>query len=153
MYDTVPYEAQALEIGRNRLFLGNFKEGLLNTRKMVSEDMQVSVDVTPFNSGLFNQEIRDRGGIVGFACSSAYQVGLAFFDFAGRTAGVLTDDSMKVITNERNLAYTTYNSFVSYDLSGETSKSLIPEWATHYSILSNKWQLSNSNFAPKSHFW
>ena len=138
LYDTVPYEAQALEIGRNRLFLGNFKEGLLNTRKMVSEDMQVSVDVTPFNSGLFNQEIRDRGGIVGFACSSAYQVGLAFFDFAGRTAGVLTDDSMKVITNERNLAYTTYNSFVSYDLSGETSKSLIPEWATHYSILRTK---------------
>ena len=137
LYDTVPYEAQALEIGRNRLFLGNFKEGLVNTRKMTSLDMSVSMQTAPFSISTFNQEIRDRGGLVGYSSSSAYQVGLAFFDFAGRTAGVLTDDSMKVITNERGLVYTTYNSFIDYSINTSASE-LIPSWATHYSILRTK---------------
>lgn len=137
LYDTVPYEAQALEIGRNRLFLGNIKEGLVNNRKMTSLDASVQIETAPFSTTTFNQEIRDRGGIVGYSCASAYQVGLAFFDFAGRTAGVLTDDSMKVITAERNLVYTSYNSFINYFLN-PVADELIPEWATHYAILRTK---------------
>ncbi len=137
LYDTVPYEAKALEIARNRLFLGNIKEGLINTRKMTDLDMTVQIETAPFNVNTFNQEIRDRGGIVGYSCASAYQVGLAFFDFAGRTAGVLTDDSMKVITSERSLTYTSYNSFINYTLNTSADQ-LIPEWATHYSILRTK---------------
>ena len=138
LYDTVPFEAKSLEVARNRLFLGNIKEGLENPRKMKAADMSVDIETVSFNSTQFNQEIRDRGGIVGFSCSSAYQVGLAFFDFAGRTGGVLTDDSVKVITNERNLVYTTYNAFINYDLTSPSAKTLIPDWATHYSILRTK---------------
>lgn len=137
LYDTVPYEAQALEIGRNRLFLGNIKEGLVNNRKMTSADITVEIETAPFSTTTFNQEVRDRGGIVGYSGASAYQVGLAFYDFAGRTAGVLTDDSMKVITAERNLVYTTYNSFINYTINN-TATELIPEWATHYAILRTK---------------
>lgn len=137
LYDTVPYEAEALEIGRNRLFLGNIKEGLLNPRRMTIADMDVAIEEAPFDSLAFNQEIRNRGGIVGFACSSAYQVGLAFYDFAGRTGGVLTDDSVKVITSERNLVYTTYNSAITYQLNN-SAQTLIPEWATHYAVCRTK---------------
>ena len=137
LYDTVPVEAQALTIARNRLFLGNFKEGRVNPRSLTSSDMTVSVDRRILNTSTFNQTVRNDGGIRGFSSSSAYQVGIAFYDFAGRSGGVLTNDSLKVVTQERTLSLSTYNKSIKYSF-GSNINTAIPDWATHYSILRTK---------------
>lgn len=137
LYDTVPIEAQALTVARNRLFLGNFKEGRVNPRSLTESDMTVSVDRRVLNTSTFNQTTRNDGGIRGFSSSSAYQVGIAFYDFAGRTGGVLTNDSLKVITQERDLSLYVYNKSIKYSF-GSNINTAIPDWATHYSILRTK---------------
>lgn len=137
LYDTVPIEAQALTIARNRLFLGNFKEGRVNPRSLTSSDMTVSVDRRILNTSTFNQTVRNDGGIRGFSSSSAYQLGIAFYDFAGRSGGVLTNDSLKVITQERTLSLSSYNKAIKYSF-GSSINTAIPDWATHYSILRTK---------------
>lgn len=134
--DAVPYEAEALSIARNRLFLGNIKEGRLNPEQITSEDIELELLTQSFNDN-FNQYDRDRGGKVGFAHSSAYQIGIAFFDFAGRTGGVLTDDSLKIITPERGVALSTYNSSIRFNLN-QSLASKIPDWAEYYAIVRTK---------------
>jgi hypothetical protein len=137
LYDTIPYEAEALSIARNRLFLGNIKEGRLNTRQLKSTDIDLNI-ITQSFSDSFNQYDRDRGGKVSFSHASAYQIGLAFFDFAGRTGGVLTDNAMKVITPERELELDAYNAFINFNLNTETANSIIPDWAEYYAIVRTK---------------
>ena len=137
LYDTIPYEAEALSIARNRLFLGNIKEGRLNTRQLKDTDINLNIITQSFNNE-FSQYDRDRGGKVGFSHASAYQIGLAFFDFAGRTGGVLTNDTMKVITPERGLELETYNAFINFNLNTETANSIIPDWAEYYAIVRTK---------------
>ena len=134
--DAVPYEAEALSIARNRLFLGNIKEGRLNPEQITSEDISLDLLTQSFTDS-FNQYDRDRGGKVGFAHSSAYQIGIAFFDFAGRTGGVLTDDSLKVITPERGVTLSTYNSSIRFNLN-QSLASKIPDWAEYYAIVRTK---------------
>jgi hypothetical protein len=136
LYDTVPYEAEALSIARNRLFLGNIKEGRSNPKQINSSDVSLQL-LTANLSDSFNQYDRNRGGKVGFSHASAYQIGIAFFDFAGRTGGVLTDDSLKVITPERNLSLNTYNSFIEFTLN-ESLRSKIPDWAEYYAVVRTK---------------
>lgn len=136
LYDTVPYEAEALSIARNRLFLGNIKEGRLNPKQINSSDISLQL-LTANLSSSFTQYDRNRGGKVGFSHASAYQIGIAFFDFAGRTGGVLTDDSLKVITPERDLSLNTYNSFIEFTLN-ESLRSKIPDWAEYYAIVRTK---------------
>ena len=136
LYDTVPYEAEALSIARNRLFLGNIKEGRLNPRQIDSSDISLDI-ITQNFSDSFSQYDRNRGGKVGFAHSSAYQIGIAFFDFAGRTGGVLTDDSLKVITPERGFYLSTYNSSIKFTLN-DSLKNKIPDWAEYYAIVRTK---------------
>jgi len=136
LYDTVPYEAEALSIARNRLFLGNIKEGRLNPSQITSEDITLETISQNFTDS-FSQYDRNRGGKVGFAHSSAYQVGIAFFDFAGRTGGVLTDDTLKVITPERGIQLSTYNSSVGFTLN-DSLKDKIPDWAEYYAIVRTK---------------
>ena len=80
LYDTVPYEAEALSIARNRLFLGNIKEGRLNPKQIDSSDISLQIISNSFSNS-FSQYDRNRGGKVGFAHSSAYQIGIAFYDF------------------------------------------------------------------------
>jgi hypothetical protein len=137
LYDTVPTEAQALTVARNRLFLGNFKEGRVNPRSLTASDMTASVDRRILNTSTFNQTTRNDGGTRGFSSSSAYQVGIAFYDFAGRSGGVLTNDSLKVVTQERTLALYNYNKSIKYSF-GQNFNTAIPDWATHYSILRTK---------------
>lgn len=134
--DAVPYEAEALSIARNRLFLGNIKEGRLNPEQITSEDISLDLLTQSFTDG-FNQYDRDRGGKVGFAHSSAYQIGIAFFDFAGRTGGVLTDDSLKVITPERGVSLSTYNSSIRFSLN-QSLVNKIPDWAEYYAVVRTK---------------
>lgn len=136
LYDTVPYEAEALSISRNRLFLGNIKEGRLNPKQIDSSDISLEIINQNFSNS-FSQEDRNRGGKVGFAHSSAYQIGIAFFDFAGRTGGVLTDDSLKVITPERSVLLSNYNSSIKFTLN-DSLKSKIPEWAEYYAVVRTK---------------
>lgn len=138
LYDTVPHEAEALTIARNRLFLGNFKTGRLNPRKATSSDMVLTLrtEPTPDQTTLLDVD-RTNGGILGFSHSSAYQVGIAFYDFAGRTGGVLTSDDFKVITPERDLNLLTYIDSILWQLPN-SAKTLIPSWATHYSIVRTK---------------
>jgi len=134
--DTVPFEADALEIARNRLFLGNIKEGRINDTKITSTDMDVEVVTNTFTD-TFTQYERDRGGVVGFSHASAYQIGIVFFDFAGRTGGVLTDNSLKVVTPERSVNLSTYNSSIRFTLN-ESLRNKIPEWAEYYAIVRTK---------------
>jgi len=136
LYDTVPYEAEALSIARNRLFLGNIKEGRLNPKQIDSEDMTLEIISQTFSDS-FSQFDRNNGGKVGFAHSSAYQIGIAFFDFAGRTGGVLTDDSLKVVTPERGVQLSTYNSSIKFTLK-DSLKNKIPVWAEYYAIVRTK---------------
>ena len=136
LYDTVPYEAEALSIARNRLFLGNIKEGRLNPLQIDSSDISLEIINQNFSNS-FSQYDRTRGGKVGFAHSSAYQIGIAFYDFAGRTGGVLTDDSLKVITPERGVYLSTYNSSIKFTLN-DSLKNKIPDWAEYYAIVRTK---------------
>ena len=136
LYDTVPYEAEALSIARNRLFLGNIKEGRLNPKQIDSSDISLQIISNSFSDS-FSQYDRNRGGKVGFAHSSAYQIGIAFYDFAGRTGGVLTDDSLKVITPERGVQLSSYNSSIGFTLN-DSLRSKIPDWAEYYAIVRTK---------------
>lgn len=136
LYDTIPYEAEALSIARNRLFLGNIKEGRLNPKQINSTDISLELLTSNFSDS-FSQYDRNRGGKVGFSHASAYQIGIAFFDFAGRTGGVLTDDSLKIITPERDLSLNTYNSFINFTLN-ESLRNKIPDWAEYYAIVRTK---------------
>jgi hypothetical protein len=136
LYDTVPYEAEALSIARNRMFLGNIKEGRINPRQIDSSDISLELISTSFSDS-FSQYDRNRGGKVGFAHSSAYQIGIAFYDFAGRTGGVLTDDSLKVITPERGVSLNNYNSSIKFTLN-DSLKNKIPDWAEYYAVVRTK---------------
>ena len=136
LYDTVPYEAEALSIARNRLFLGNIKEGRLNPKQIDSNDISLEIINQNFSDS-FSQYDRNKGGKVGFAHSSAYQIGIAFYDFAGRTGGVLTDDSLKVITPERGLNLSNYNSVIRFNIN-QSLINKIPDWAEYYAIVRTK---------------
>ena len=134
--DTVPLEAQALSIAQNRLFLGNIVEGRLNKRAITNNDLSLSLD-RRFFVDTFTAEQRNRGGVVGFSHASAYQIGIVFYDFAGRSGGVLTDDSLKVITPERTAAMDKYNAAIDFTINS-AADSLIPDWAEYYSIVRTK---------------
>ena len=136
LYDTVPYEAEALSIARNRLFLGNIKEGRLNPKQIDSSDISLQILSNSFSDS-FSQYDRNRGGKVGFAHASAYQIGIAFYDFAGRTGGVLTDDSLKIITPERGVQLSSYNSTIKFTLN-DSLRNKIPDWAEYYAIVRTK---------------
>tara|TARA_R110002049_G_scaffold76993_10_gene197333 strand:- start:5181 stop:10421 length:5241 start_codon:yes stop_codon:yes gene_type:complete len=136
LYDTVPYEAEALSIARNRLFLGNIKEGRINPKQIGSSDISLQIISNSFSDS-FSQYDRNRGGKVGFSHASAYQIGIAFFDFAGRTGGVLTDDTLKIITPERGVQLSTYNSSIGFTLNSSLVDK-IPEWAEYYAIVRTK---------------
>ena len=156
LYDTVPAEAEALTIARNRLFLGNIKEGLENATKPTTSHLKLDLVTSsiPDTTTLLSSD-RTRGGIVGFASASAFQVGIAFYDFAGRSGGVLTDDSFVVITPERELNMTTYSESIKWELlSG--SNAIIPTWATHYSIVRTKnltKDFTVGNLSDKIRYW
>ena len=138
LYDTVPQEAESLTIARNRLFLGNYKTGLENPSQITSSKFGVDIITSeiPDQTTLLDSD-RTDGGILGFSSASAYQLGLAFYDFAGRTAGVLTSDDMTIVTPERAMIMTTYTDRLEWELKSG-SNTLIPTWATHYSILRTK---------------
>ena len=155
LYDTVPYEAEALSIARNRLFLGNIKEGRLNKAKVNSSDIDLTLIRQAASVGSYTQYDRDRGGKVGFAHSSAYQIGIAFYDFAGRTGGVLTDDSLRIITPEREEQLYNYNSTIRFTLN-DSLKNKIPDWAEYYSIVRTKnltKDFTISNLADKIRYY
>ena len=139
LYDTIPHEAESLTIARNRLFLGNYKTGLENTTTKINTalfQLNIVTSSVPL-PGTITEEQRFDGGVYGFSSASAYQVGMVFYDFAGRTAGVITSDAHTVITPERQLNITTYNEKINWILNS-SAKSLIPTWATHYSIVRTK---------------
>ena len=138
LFDTVPFESESLTVARNRLFLGNIKTSRINPRKITASDISINTikNNVPSTTTLTEQQ-RTDGGILGFSHSSAYQIGIAFYDFAGRTGGVLTDESMKIVTPERSLNLQQYIEHIEWQLNTSAS-TLIPDWATHYSILRTK---------------
>jgi hypothetical protein len=139
LYDTVPHHAEALAIARNRLFLGNITSGRVNPVKLTTSHFslnQVQSNVLASTSTISSTE-RTDGGTRGFSSASSYQFGIAFYDFAGRSGGVLTDENFVVVTPERSEFITTYTSSVNWTLTS-TSDIIIPEWAHHYSILRTK---------------
>jgi hypothetical protein len=71
-----------------------------------------------------------------FPVDSAYRVGIVYFDFAGRNAGVYTNDDSLVVTADRTITQAIYNTAIEWSLPGATTD--IPEWATHYAIVLTK---------------
>ena len=139
LYDTVPHHAEALAIARNRLFLGNISSGRVNPEKLTTSHLTLNLvqsNVLASTTTISSTE-RTDGGTRGFSSASSYQFGIAFYDFAGRSGGVLTDENFVVITPERSEFITTYASSVDWTLT-TASDIIIPDWAHHYSILRTK---------------
>lgn len=65
---------------------------------------------------------------------SKYGIGIIFFDFAGRTPGVVIVDDNQVTTPDREYEEPTYNGAVNWQITAG-QESNIPVWATHYSIV------------------
>ena len=139
LYDTVPHHAEALAIVRNRLFLGNISSGRVNPVKLNTTHLTLNLvqsNVLASTTNITGTE-RTDGGSRGFSSASSYQFGIAFYDFAGRSGGVLTDENFVVVTPERSEFITTYASSVDWTLT-TASDVIIPDWAHHYSILRTK---------------
>ena len=75
-------------------------------------------------------------GALQFKTGSKYQVGIVFYDEYLRNAGVITNDSCIVRTNDRKYIASDYNVSIKWDI--DLSNTVIPEWAHYYSIVRTK---------------
>lgn len=75
----------------------------------------------------------DLIGASSFKSSSKYQVGIVFYDFAGRNAGVYTTPSCMVSFPDRT--YVKPNIYQNIEVSLNFTSEEIPDWATHYQIV------------------
>lgn len=70
--------------------------------------------------------------------ASRYQIGIVFYDYAGRNSGVYTNDDCIVETPEKTFAQTSFPVGISWLIDGVVNNNQIPLWATHYSIVRTK---------------
>ena len=73
-----------------------------------------------------------------FKSGSRYQIGIVFFDYAGRNAGVYTNDNCIIDIPERGYTATDYTTGLSWLIDGVVNNNNIPYWATHYAIVRTK---------------
>lgn len=77
-------------------------------------------------------------GKVVFKSDTSYRAGIVFFDYAGRKSGVITSDSIKVNTPDREYSGASFTEKFSWSLNNTGAVTEIPSWATHYSIVRTK---------------
>lgn len=126
--DDVPLLTKALTINKNRLFLFNNLEGY---------------DLSPAPLAGFNvsvQAITTNPELLQFKHRGSYQVGIMFFDNAGRNAGVQIGSQYIVTIPDQDRqglpAYDRYT--IAWDIIGIENNLLIPAWATSYAIVRTK---------------
>lgn len=78
-------------------------------------------------------------GALAFKSDSTYRAGVVFFDEAGRKSGVVTNDTIKVLTADRNYSTVSFVTQINWSLDNNNNPSVqIPDWATHYSVVRTK---------------
>lgn len=77
---------------------------------------------------------------------SRYQIGLVFYDYAGRNNGVYTNDDCIIEVPERPYTDTEFTTGITWLIDGVVNNNNIPLWATHYSIVRTK-NLTTNFFA------
>jgi hypothetical protein len=122
-FDNVPTKSKALEIAKNRLFLGNNTIGY-DSPKKTSLTAGLSTPASP--SEQISKYVKTDSG---------YQFGVVFTDFAGRKCGVVTNSGLIVNTPRRNAAFSTSSKDFLWTLSNTDAVNEIPSWATHYHIV------------------
>ena len=122
-FDNVPTKSKALEIAKNRLFLGNNTIGY-DSPKKTSLTTNLSTPISP--SAQISKYVKTDSG---------YQFGIVFSDFAGRKCGVVTNSGLIVNTPRRNTAFSTSSKDFVWTLSNTDAINEIPTWATHYHIV------------------
>lgn len=117
--DFVPLKSKALGFHKNRLFFFHNTEGYNYKATPISGIvLGTSTSAFPFKS------------------QGNYQIGIMFFDFAGRHAGVQVGVTSTITIPDRdNNALPQYT--ITWDISAVASAD-IPLWATHYSIVRTK---------------
>lgn len=106
-----------------------------------------ALGVGPVVQGLGDIENIEDGDLV-FKSGSRYQIGIVFYDWAGRNSGVYTNDSCLVEIDEREFGTTNFVQGISWLIDGVVNNNNIPDWATHYSIVRTK-SLTTSFFAQQ----
>jgi len=69
---------------------------------------------------------------------SRYQIGLVFYDYAGRNNGVYTNEDCIIEIPERSYTFTEFTTGITWLIDGLVNNNDIPFWATHYSIVRTK---------------
>lgn len=131
-FDSVPSTSRALKFKRSRLFLYNNTEGqTYSSSPLTGATLTVNTAAAP------GRTFKHRGN---------YSVGIMFFDFAGRHAGVREIGTVTI--PDRTDSNTVSRYTITWNVTA-VAMSEIPLWATHYSIVMTKvknisWFLSHT---------
>lgn len=87
--------------------------------------------------GLGNEAGLAEGDFI-FKSGSRYQIGIVFYDYAGRNNGVYTNDDCIIDIPERLYTSTDFTTGITWLIDGIVNNNQIPLWATHYSIVRTK---------------
>jgi hypothetical protein len=78
-------------------------------------------------------------GSLAFKSDATYRAGVVFFDEAGRKSGVVTSESIKAVTPDRNYSTVSFVTQINWSLDNNNNPAAqIPDWATHYAIVRTK---------------
>jgi len=125
-YDSVPLLSKTLELGLNRLMLGNNLESY-------NSPVLSSLVLTP------HAETNTTWQNPAFHSASPYQFGILFRDSNKRVVGnVFTDSSMIVQIPDRDYNNTTYYNVVNWALSNAAAANEIPVDAAYYEVVATK---------------
>lgn len=94
--------------------------------------------------GLGNDDVIEEGDAI-FKTGARYQIGIVFYDYAGRNNGVYTNDDCLVYIPDRTFTSPSFQPGIAWLIDGVVNNNNIPLWATHYSIVRTK-NLSTSFF-------
>ena len=125
-FDNVPNLSETLEIGQNRLFLGNNTKGY-DTPAVTSLSGSVTTSSATLGDRIFKS-------------FSSYQIGIRFRDNYKRACGVVTSPDLVIEIPDRG-DYNTTTGFVKtidWALSNTNALNEIPDWAYYYDILITK---------------
>lgn len=125
-YDSVPLLSKTLELGLNRLFLGD---------NLVGYDTPATTSLTATPSA---GTVVSTGTEI-WKSYSTYQVGLRFRDNEKRMSGVVTNDSLVVTIPDRgDYNDNSFVEYINFTLNNTNSLVEIPDWAYYYDILITK---------------
>jgi hypothetical protein len=122
--DSIPLSTKALKFVENKLFLWNNREGFTSVSDTVPITMALSSSLNVFGDCLHQRGV--------------YDVGIMFFDFAGRHDGVHKSSNGSVIVP--GALADGYSYYMTWDLTVAAANPLeyIPEWAETFAIVRTK---------------